>query len=1064
MFRSKKKLDEDGNNVKKRSSKNVSTKGLLGRKSSSTNLSSSAAHGNNTSSTPKQGQGPGQSSANTNTGNNGDISKNLLFNFNDHDDDEEEEFNNAFQKRSANTSNNRDNNNSKPNHHSNNPNKSNKGLGLSAFKPTLPPNTYGDANTNNASTNASNNKSEPNPNRSPLRFSRKAKDPNKSKSNLGLNLGLNIGLGNGNDGYGNSNSNSKSNNSFKGQKAARTPKTPKPPKIKKYTLRDPHDSNAVSELVTYIVPKKKLVHPMDPASFQLSSQSQSQSLENEISTITTKHLHFHNECLLALRVNKFEFMDQNGKPTTRSIFIQDATGPGTNINMNDAVNAHDDDNNNVTSSDLVSVSGGFRKNIGHSINPKSKNKLRYVCITRSTNARVGANGNASSANGNNTGASANPNVFGKHSSGGVMVNGVPLDDGHEYGFNDGDGIGNKHADYSSTEDESQDGDSSSDDGDDDDDDNGNDDYSLLYNPESELHKNGSALHVMDKTPSPSKRNIHKRSGQSARNRKSRQDVSPEKEQSSFPSLVFLAIHSDGSHPDVRQILDLDQLVAIESAAQNGMVKLVFQNGIIVELDCDLEDAVRGHGGPEGRVGGGGGAGENGQFLEKNRFLWSLLQIHAILCTSVVERNLRMANKAATTAGAAFSRVHAATALPQLTMRNVDRAELQYISTVNGFLSDNPILCALLERQRNLAVGMKKKNAASKHSTSSIRNRGAAGDTEEKTSSGEMDDEMDGIAYDMIMGNFTKLALFMSAEEKHDAEEVLNATTLQETKTLQTGGSLITIGTGNAADSAADVQEKGGEKLNIDEIDTAVTLTQLLQKRMRDLEAETCRRLIAWEDEKKHSVNGSAPVRRDTMEAQSLSNLFQTLDNLDKELEDMEDWLSDKAAAIKPLTDDCREVEEVNRELEQQQYSYELLSIELGRLLDGLDVNPDVEEILRNPSSRIVYRNGAVDIKRSEAGVEEIYHAGRELKKAFDKVEEEGGVHLRAVSERVEGLLMFSNQFCQSAAEISLAVMRQTIIEVTTNDDSKDDKNVSHTNIAKSIRAVSTILDFQIILL
>jgi hypothetical protein len=60
--------------------------------------------------------------------------------------------------------------------------------------------------------------------------------------------------------------------------------------------------------------------------------------------------------------------------------------------------------------------------------------------------------------------------------------------------------------------------------------------------------------------------------------------------------------------------------------------------------------------------------------------------------------------------------------------------------------------------------------------------------------------------------------------------------------------------------------------------------------------------------------------------------------------------------------------------------------------------------------------------------------------------------------------MFSNQFCQSAAEISLAVMRQTIIEVTTNDDSKDDKNVSHTNIAKSIRAVSTILDFQIILL
>jgi len=420
----------------------------------------------------------------------------------------------------------------------------------------------------------------------------------------------------------------------------------------------------------------------------------------------------------------------------------------------------------------------------------------------------------------------------------------------------------------------------------------------------------------------------------------------------------------------------------------------------------------------------------------------------------------MANKASTAAGAAFSRVHAATALPQLTMRNVDRAELQYISTVNGFLSDNPILCALLERQRNLAVGMEKKNAASKHS--SLRNRGTAGGTEEKTSSGEVDDEMDGIAYDMIMGNFTRLALFMSEEEKHDAEEVLNATTLQQKKTLQTGGSLSTIG--NSIDSAFDGQEKGGEKLNIDEIDTADTLTQLLQKRMRDLEAETCRRLIAWEDEKKYSVNGNAPVKRDTMEAQSLSSLFQTLDNLDKELEDMEDWLSDKAAAIKPLTDDCREVEEVNRQLEQQQYSYELLSIELSRLLDGLDVNPDVEEILMNPSSRIVYRNGAVDIKKSEAGVEEIYHAGRELKKTFDKVEEEGGVHLRAVSERVEGLLKFSNQFCQSVAEISLAVMRQTIIEVATNDDSKDNKNLSHTNIAKSIRAVSTIPHFHILCL
>ena len=45
------------------------------------------------------------------------------------------------------------------------------------------------------------------------------------------------------------------------------------------------------------------------------------------------------------------------------------------------------------------------------------------------------------------------------------------------------------------------------------------------------------------------------------------------------------------------------------------------------------------------------------------------------------------------------------------MRNVDRAELQDISTVNGFLSDNPILGSLLERQRNLAVGLEKTNSA-----------------------------------------------------------------------------------------------------------------------------------------------------------------------------------------------------------------------------------------------------------------------------------------------------------------------------------------------------------------
>merc|ERR1712205_59005 len=97
---------------------------------------------------------------------------------------------------------------------------------------------------------------------------------------------------------------------------------------------------------------------------------------------------------------------------------------------------------------------------------------------------------------------------------------------------------------------------------------------------------------------------------------------------------------------------------------------------------------------------------------------------------------------------------------------------------------------------------------------------------------------------------------------------------------------------------------------------------------RDLEAETCRRLIAWEDEKKYSHEGTTPSKRDTNEGQSLSVLFKTLDQLDRDLENMEEWLSDKAAAIKPLTDDCREVEEVNREMNSSNIPTNCLKLNL----------------------------------------------------------------------------------------------------------------------------------------
>ena len=97
---------------------------------------------------------------------------------------------------------------------------------------------------------------------------------------------------------------------------------------------------------------------------------------------------------------------------------------------------------------------------------------------------------------------------------------------------------------------------------------------------------------------------------------------------------------------------------------------------------------------------------------------------------------------------------ASSQLPPLNVRNVDRGELQYISTVNGFLTESNVLCALLDRQ-------------------SARSRGllAAKAEEEKSSDGAEEgnaDGMDGMAYDMMMGNYNRVALFVNEEEKQDA--------------------------------------------------------------------------------------------------------------------------------------------------------------------------------------------------------------------------------------------------------------------------------------------------------
>ena len=454
---------------------------------------------------------------------------------------------------------------------------------------------------------------------------------------------------------------------------------------------------------------------------------------------------------------------------------------------------------------------------------------------------------------------------------------------------------------------------------------------------------------------------------------------------------------------------LDQLIGVESvlpqpgeaAGSNTSVVLVFRTGDRVEIECGSGPPPMA--GPDAAPGAEGAGGPG---MRREKFLWNLLQIHAILCTAVVERY-----GAAMVRGGSRARA-AASSLPPLKTRNVNRAELQYASTANGFLASSPALVALLERQRN-------------------RGREGRGGDEEKTGDdgGGADDkgtgeEMDGLAYDMLMGNYnTRMALFVSEEEKLDAEEVLNSTQWYQHGEEKSG-------------------EGGDASRHHDAAASAEALAQILQKKMRDLEAETCRRLIAWEDEKHYSITGNVPdhAQRDTVDALSLAALFNTLDLLDVEL-------------IKPLTDDCAGIEEENRQLEQQWKSYDALGQELRRLLAGLDVPPAMRKTLSNPTGVLQYDSaGNVDPKNSDKGIDEIYQAGRFLKDAIDRVEKEGGVHLRSVSERVEKLASVANHFCTSLAQIVVTVMEQLSSDVVASTDfTKSSKGETHTTVAKRIR-------------
>ena len=117
-----------------------------------------------------------------------------------------------------------------------------------------------------------------------------------------------------------------------------------------------------------------------------------------------------------------------------------------------------------------------------------------------------------------------------------------------------------------------------------------------------------------------------------------------------------------------------------------------------------------------------------------------------------------------------------------------------------------------------------------------------------------------------------------------------------------------------------------------------------------------------------------------------ADLIKTLEALDTELLSMENWLQDRAAAIKPLTDDCADIEEENRQLEQQWKSYDMLGAEMRRLLQGLEINEFTEKSLNNPASALVYSpDGSVNVDECHEGIEKIYEAGKALLDAIEYV-------------------------------------------------------------------------------
>lgn len=394
------------------------------------------------------------------------------------------------------------------------------------------------------------------------------------------------------------------------------------------------------------------------------------------------------------------------------------------------------------------------------------------------------------------------------------------------------------------------------------------------------------------------------------------------------------------------------------------------------------------------------------------FLWCLLQIHTMLCTSVVERNIlnhhRLQKAAINTPqwkqqsssqpslATSFSNTPSITPLPPLSLRNVDRSELQYLCTVNGFLEKNRMVMSLLKRQRSLHPRFIKKEVQladdNNHPEIDILKGGeSSSDFRLEDLAHEVLMTSGGSGSSLLLTGAYQASIFSSPEEEADAQEVINSASAQYLAQLLRTSSI----------SASEA-----ERQTFDVAVTGENLHMLLQKRMRQLETDACKRLIAWEDEKRSSAaaidlqSTSRRNQRDCVGFLSLVDLFATLDELDAELAQMEAWLQDRAAFIRPLSNDCHEIEEENRGLEQQWKSYALLGDELTQLLSGLEVSPKVTDVLKNPRKVLAVnrKSGAVD---NEKGIDIIKGAGRELKGALDRAVERGGLHLRAINDCVK---------------------------------------------------------------